>query len=95
MFNTPKVESNSTIKIHKVSHQEIASILEFEEQTLFMERYWSQQWCGVTQVLCSKLEMWNASIDLKWKDLAEEYPMHLQKRAPFTPIVDALGCLSW
>ena len=47
MFITPKVETN--IAIQKTYYKRLASNMEFEDQTLLMERCRSQKWPGVTQ----------------------------------------------
>ena len=52
MFITPKIETN--IAIQKIYYKGLASNLEFEDQTLLMERCRTQKWHGVTQVLFSK-----------------------------------------
>ena len=54
MFITPKVETN--IAIQKIYYKGLASNIEFEDQTLHMERCRSQKWPGVTQVFLASLE---------------------------------------
>ena len=53
MFNTPKVETNSANQIHSFPQRNCKHIGVWRT-TLLMEWYWSQRWCGVTCVLCSK-----------------------------------------
>ena len=52
IFITPKVETNKAIQ--KIYYKGLASNMEFEDQTLLMERCRSQKWPGVTQVSFSK-----------------------------------------
>ena len=54
MFITPKVETN--IAIQKIYYKGLASNMDFEDQTLLMERCRSQKWPGVTQVFLASLE---------------------------------------
>ena len=52
MFITPEVETN--VAIQKNYYKGFASNMEFEDQTLLMERSRSQNWPRVTQVLFSQ-----------------------------------------
>ena len=54
MFITPKVETN--IAIQKIYYKGLACNMEFEDQTLLMERCRTQKWSGVTQVFLASLD---------------------------------------